>query len=92
MSGKHTQGEWLSSVGGGLIETERKVIAKIFENWTSIEETEANRKLILASPVMLEALQDIVNYWETPQDSKSIIEHLEVIIEKAKVAIVKATE
>lgn len=58
-----------------------------------ITEAEANAKLIAAAPDMLEALQSIIEYWNTPQSgSLSLHDHITHSLYLAEKAINKALE
>ena len=99
--GKHTQGEWSYSNAISnecyYIQTTDKThrnsfIGEIGGGLQLSSEIKANAKLIANAPNMLNTLQYIVDYYENPQESRSMIQHLETMVEKAKEAIKKATE
>ena len=54
-------------------------------------QSEANAKLIASAPDMYNALESIINYWNTPQKATLSMEnHFEHIIEIAEKALKKA--
>ena len=69
MKTKHTQGEWMAKEGQIYPCETGKTLAIIpyFDNEN--EEQQANEKLIAAAPEMLEALQSIVNKFDSVRKS-----------------------
>ena len=96
----HTKGEW--QVGDYITRNDNKRHLAVWAGFESTvclvspknqetKEDYANAKLIASAPDLLEALQSIVNYWDTPQNG-SIHEHIRFSIGLAEQAIKKATE
>lgn len=97
METKHTKGEWKivskSKHRGWInINSKKGIIARSFhgdmEPIVTVEEAEANVKLIAAAPDLLEALQSIVGTLE----NEGVSWRYENEINLAKNAIKKATE
>lgn len=95
MQVNYTKGPWRFHENGDgsytiLTEDNKWVIAFIQngEKWN--EEQIATAKLIAAAPDLLEALQIIVEYWNTPQEG-SMNDHIDHSLKLATAAIKKAT-
>lgn len=56
MKSNHTKGEW-KVIGNGWVSAYGKLVAKPTSTNMSVEELEANAKLIAAAPELLEALK-----------------------------------
>ena len=96
MEKKFTEGEWRVVNSGGKVISERKdyyVEICMLETvpLKISEEVHANARLIASAPNMFEALQSIIDYWNTPQ-SGSINDHINHSLKIAEKAIKKATE
>lgn len=101
MEAKFTKGEWLRMSQGAIydalvnrwfytmLDKEGKILLRVYGQ--TVEEAEANARLIAAAPAMFEALRSIVEYWNTPQ-SESMVKHIEHSLAAAEAAIKKATE
>lgn len=71
-------GAFIGETGGGIMHD---------------DELLENTRLIAAAPDMLEVLQNIVEYWDTPNKAgKSLHEHIQYTLELAELAIKKATK
>lgn len=99
---RHTPGPWKYFVSKGhdimvdLAGTRKIRLGHIYDDDCGNpeccnREEHANAKIIAAAPDMLQALQSIVDYWNTPQKG-SMNDHMNHIFEIAEKAIKKATE
>ena len=105
---KHTQGEWeVREEGNGIfiktgIGSKNGAIALVYEfnGAVSVEEAEANAKLIASAPKLLEKHESDLILLDVclkvlkddKKASPTIISHLECIVESKKRVIKKATE
>lgn len=84
---KGTPGPWYVSETGDVVDSSNEDIAQV---WPPVEgDEDANARLIAAAPDMLEALQDLVNMWTSPDKS---IGEMYYCIENAQRIIKKALE
>ena len=100
MTTKHTPGEWRvrhNSVGGPFISSDNGTIADvrtfggIHVGGPQHPETMANARLIAAAPDLLEALQNIAEYWNQDQNEEAMADACWHAIHTARAAIAKAT-
>lgn len=101
METKHTQGKWkVGTIGKQSIMKEvqfgdnyRIAFCEDKKGLISIQEAEANAKLIASAPEMLEQLQIMVKHFERAELIENVYgEYDRNIIESAKQLIKKATE
>ena len=98
MKTKHTKGEWeVEILPGGINNTNiisvQPSICNCSVKMNNPKEAEANAKLIVAAPELLEALQSIVSCNGAGyRDIKKFVDDLQPFINNAKKAIEKATK
>jgi hypothetical protein len=88
---KYTKGDWFISGGYQIVAMPSQVKICNRVSGATAEEAESNKKLIASAPDMFEALQSIVDYWNTPQKG-SMNDHIAYSIKLAESAIKKATK
>ena len=99
MTIKHTPGPWLFDEERDAITTHNRIttgktrIATVELGWAEPFESEqiANARLIAATPDLLEALQNIAEYWNQDQNETAMADACWHAIHTAHAAIAKAT-
>ena len=91
MTTKHTDGEWIDR-GNSCVGTRRQLVASVYPmEDENPEENAANVRLIAAAPDLLEALQNIAEYWNQDQNEAAMADACWHAIHTARTAIAKAT-
>ena len=97
---KHTPGPWVV-VGSRTKYVEARLVGSLMQEVAACgptladegygQQQEANARLIAAAPDLLEALQDIAEYWNQDQNEAAMADACWHAIHTARAAIAKAT-